>query len=61
VSKVTLREAVEFFLRHNRADAPRLTLAEVAEQFAASRRQAGCSKGVSIESKLDVLAFQISK
>ena len=39
----TLREAVEFFLRHNRADIPRLTLAEVAEQFAASRRQSGCS------------------
>ena len=39
----TLREAVEFFLRHNRADIPRLTLAEAAEQFAASRRQSGCS------------------
>jgi len=43
LGKATLREAVEFFLRHNRADVPRLTLAEVAEQFAASRRQAGLS------------------
>jgi integrase len=43
LGKATLREAVEFFLRHNRADVPRLTLAEVAEQFAASRRQSGCS------------------
>jgi integrase len=39
----SLREAVEFFLRHNRPDVPRLTLAEVAEQFTASRRQSGCS------------------
>jgi len=39
----TLREAVDFFLRHNRSDVPRLMLPEVAEQFAASRRQAGCS------------------
>ncbi len=43
LGKATLREVVEFFLRHNRADVPRLTLAEVAEQFAASRRQTGCS------------------
>jgi hypothetical protein len=43
LGKVTLREAVEFFLRHNRADAPRWRLSEVAEQFAASRRQSGCS------------------
>jgi hypothetical protein len=43
LGKVTLREAVEFFLRHNRSDVPRLTLAEIAEQFAASRRQSGCS------------------
>jgi integrase len=39
----TLREAVEFFLRHHRADVPRLTLSEVAERFAASRQQAGLS------------------
>jgi integrase len=43
LGSATLREAVEFFLRHNRSDVPRLTLAEVAEQFAASRRQSGCS------------------
>jgi integrase len=43
LGKASLREAVEFFLRHNRADVPRLTLAEIAEQFAASRRQSGCS------------------
>jgi len=30
LGKTSLREAVEFFLRHNRADAPRLTLAEIA-------------------------------
>jgi integrase len=39
----TLREAVEFFLRHHRADVPRLTLSEVAERFALSRQQAGLS------------------
>jgi integrase len=43
LGKATLREAVEFFLRHNRADVPRLTLAEIAEQFAKSREQAGLS------------------
>jgi integrase len=43
LGKATLREAVEFFLRHNRADVPRLTLAEVAEQFAKSREQSGLS------------------
>jgi integrase len=43
LGNATLREAVDFFLRHNRADVPRLTLAEIAEQFAASRRQSGCS------------------
>jgi hypothetical protein len=43
LGKATLREAVEFFLRHNRADVPRLTLPEIAEQFAASRRQSGLS------------------
>jgi integrase len=43
LGKATLREAVEFFLRHNHANVPRLTLIEIAEQFAASRRQAGCS------------------
>jgi len=43
LGKITLREAVEFFLRHNRPDVPRLTMAEVANQFAASRQQAGLS------------------
>jgi integrase len=43
LGKATLREAVEFFLRHNRADVPRLTLAEIAEQFANSREQSGLS------------------
>ncbi len=43
LGKATLREAVEFFLRHNRPDVPRLRLDEIAEQFAASRRQAGLS------------------
>src|SRR6202522_3995281 len=43
LGKATLREAVEFFLRHNRTDVPRLTLAEIAEQFAKSREQSGLS------------------
>lgn len=43
LGKTSLREAVEFFLRHNRADVPRLTLAEIAEQFAESRQQSGFS------------------
>ena len=43
LDKATLREAVEFFLRHNRADVPRLTLLEIAEQFAKSRQQSGLS------------------
>jgi integrase len=43
LGKTSLREAVEFFLRHNRADVPRLTLDEIAEQFAASRQQSGLS------------------
>jgi hypothetical protein len=43
LGKTSLREAVEFFLRHNRADVPRLTLPEIAEQFAASRQQSGLS------------------
>lgn len=43
LGKTSLREAVEFFLRHNRADAPRLTLDEIAEQFAKSRQQSGLS------------------
>lgn len=43
LGKISLREAVEFFLRHNRADVPRLTLQEIAEQFAASRQQSGLS------------------
>ncbi|HUB67480.1 MAG TPA: hypothetical protein VL981_08355 [Candidatus Methylacidiphilales bacterium] len=43
LGQISLREAVEFFLRHNRADVPRLTLAEIAEQFAKSREQSGLS------------------
>jgi integrase len=43
LGKTSLREAVEFFLRHNRADVPRLTLSEIAEQFGASRQQSGLS------------------
>jgi integrase len=43
LGKASLREAVEFFLRHNRTDVPRLTLAEIAEQFAKSREQSGLS------------------
>jgi integrase len=43
LGKATLREAVEFFLRHNRADVPRLPLTEISEQFAASRQQSGLS------------------
>jgi integrase len=43
LGKATLREAVDFFLRHHRSDVPRLTLNEIAERFAASRRQAGLS------------------
>src|ERR1017187_3627166 len=38
LGKISLREAVEFFLRHKRADVPRLTLGEIAEHFAASRQ-----------------------
>jgi hypothetical protein len=43
LGQISLREAVEFFLRHNRADVPRLTLAEIEEQFAKSREQSGLS------------------
>jgi len=43
LGKTSLREAVEFFLRHNRADMPRLTLVEIAELFAMSRQQSGLS------------------
>jgi hypothetical protein len=43
LGKISLREAVEFFLRHNRADVPRLTLQEIGEQFAKSRQQSGLS------------------
>ena len=43
LGKATLREAVEFFLRHNRLDVVRLTLAEVADHFAKSREQSGLS------------------
>ena len=43
LGKATLREAVEFFLRHNRADVPQLSLNDLAELFAKSRQQAGLS------------------
>jgi integrase len=43
LGKASLREAVEFFLRHNRADMPRLPLSEISEQFGASREQSGLS------------------
>jgi integrase len=43
LGKATLREAVEFFLRHNRSDVPRLPLIEISEQFGASREQSGLS------------------
>ena len=43
LGKSTLREAVEFFLRHHRADMPRLPLIEISEQFGASREQSGLS------------------
>jgi integrase len=43
LGKATLREAVEFFLRHHRADMPRLSLSEISEQFARSREQSGLS------------------
>jgi hypothetical protein len=43
LGKTSLREAVEFFLRHNRADVPRLMLVDIAEQFANSRQQSGLS------------------
>jgi hypothetical protein len=43
LGKISLREAVDFFLRHNRADVPRLTLPEIAERFTASRQQSGLS------------------
>jgi integrase len=43
LGKATLREAVEFFLRHHRADIPRLPLSQISEQFARSREQSGLS------------------
>jgi integrase len=43
LGKATLREAVEFFLRHHRTDVPRLPLSEISEQFAKSREQSGLS------------------
>ncbi len=43
LGKSTLREAVEFFLRHHRAGMPRLPLSEISEQFARSREQSGLS------------------
>ena len=43
LGKATLREAVEFFLRHHRTDVLRLPLSEISEQFARSREQSGLS------------------
>jgi integrase len=43
LGKATLRDAVDFFLRHHRTDVPRLPLAEISEQFAQSREQTGLS------------------
>ncbi len=43
LGNATLRDAVDFFMRHHRADVPRLSLSEIAEQFAKSREQAGLS------------------
>jgi integrase len=43
LGKATLREAVDFFLRHHRTDVPRLPLSEISEQFAKSREQSGLS------------------
>ena len=43
LGKATLREAVEFFLRHHRTDVPHLPLSEISEQFAESREQMGLS------------------
>lgn len=43
LGKATLREAVEFYLRHHNANAPRLPLSETSAQFARSREQAGLS------------------
>jgi integrase len=43
LGKASLREAVEFFLRHHRTNVPRVPLAEISEQFAASREQSGLS------------------
>jgi integrase len=44
LGSVSLREAADFFLKHNRTDLPRLTLTEIAEQFAASRLQSGLTE-----------------
>jgi integrase len=43
LGKATLREAVDYFLSHHRADVPRLMLAATADVFAASREQSGLS------------------
>ncbi len=44
LGKISLREAVEFFLRHHRTDVPRLPLSEISELFAKSRERAGLSR-----------------
>ena len=43
LGRASLREAVEFFLRHHRTDVPRLPLSEISELFAKSREQMGLS------------------
>lgn len=44
LGKATLREAVEFYLRHHHASVSRLPLSEISEQFTRSREQSGLSK-----------------
>jgi integrase len=43
LGKNSLREAVEFFLRHHRTDVPRLPLSEISDLFIKSRERAGLS------------------
>lgn len=43
LGKVSLREAVDYFLSHHCAEVPRLPLSDAAELFAASRQQSGLS------------------
>jgi hypothetical protein len=54
LGEISLREAVEFFLRHNRPDVPPLKLAELADQFANSRHQSGLSAHYVIQCRKTV-------